>query len=356
MSDPAIFRAPSAAALLGWYDRHRRRLPWRAAPGTTPDPYLVWLSEAMLQQTTVTAVIPYYQRFVSRFPDVFALAAAPLDAVLVAWAGLGYYARARNLHAGARAVAAQGGFPRDVAGLRALPGVGPYTATAIAAIAFAVPGVPVDGNVTRIAARMGAVTAPLPAARAAIAAVADALGTDPAAQARPGDFAQALFDLGATICTSAAPACALCPWRADCAGHRLGVAGELPRKATKPARPARFGAHFWLTDAAGQVLLRRRPETGLLGGMMELPGTDWRAAPWSAPEALEAAPMAADWAALGQVRHGFTHFTLTLDVYAATVPAIHAAGTLRPQTALQDAALASVMRKCVALARMAGAA
>jgi A/G-specific adenine glycosylase len=338
-----------AEALLGWYDRHRRRLPWRAPPGEAADPYRVWLSEAMLQQTTVTAVIPYYERFVMRFPDLAALAAAPLEEVLAAWAGLGYYARARNLHACARAVAALGGFPRDPAALRALPGIGPYTAAAIAAIAFGVPGVPVDGNVERVAARIAAIAAPLPGARAEIRAAAEALGADPAARARPSDFAQALFDLGATICTPAAPACALCPWRDGCAARRQGLAAALPRKAPKPERPARFGAHFWLTDAKGQVLLRRRPPEGLLGGMTELPGTAWRADPWPAEEALAAAPMPAHWQAAGQVRHGFTHFTLTLDVYAATVPSIAAPGLLRPVAGLEEEALASVMRKCVAL-------
>ncbi len=349
MSASVIAPHAPAAALLAWYDRHRRRLPWRALPGETTDPYRVWLSEAMLQQTTVTAVIPYYERFVSRFPDVAALAAAPLDDVLAAWAGLGYYARARNLHACARAVAALGGFPRDVATLRALPGIGPYTATAIAAIAFGIPGVPVDGNVERVAARVAAIAAPLPGARPAIRAAAEALGADPAARARPSDFAQALFDLGASLCTPAVPACALCPWRDGCAARRSGIAAELPRKAPKPARPARFGAHFWLTDATGQVLLRRRPPSGLLGGMTELPGTDWRAAPWTMTEALALAPMAAAWWPAGQVRHGFTHFTLTIDVYAAAVEAIVAPGLLRPVVGLGAEALPSVMRKCVAL-------
>ena len=336
--------------MLAWYDRHRRVLPWRAAAGATPDPYRVFLSEAMLQQTTVAAVIPYWHRFVSRFPDVAALAAAPLDAVLAAWAGLGYYARARNLHEGARAVVAAGGFPRDLAGLRALPGVGPYTAAAIGAIAFGLPVVPVDGNVARVAARIAAVTAKPPAARAAIATAAAALGEDAAARARPGDFAQALFDLGALVCTPQAPRCLGCPWRDGCAGHAGGIAAELPRKAPKPPRPARFGAHFWLTDAAGRVLLRRRPPAGLLGGMMELPGTHWRAAPWTMAEALAAAPLPAAWRALGQVRHGFTHFTLTLDLYAAEAAAIGALGELHPPEALAGAALPSVMRKCVALA------
>jgi len=217
----------AAESLLHWYDRHRRHLPWRAEPGHVPDPYHVWLSEIMLQQTTVTAVIPYYERFTTRFPTVHALAAASLDDVLAAWAGLGYYARARNLHACARAVVAAGGFPRDAAGLRALPGIGAYTATAIGAIAFDTPGVPVDGNVERVVARLFAVTDPMPAAKPALRRLAEQLGTDPAATARPSDFAQALFDLGATVCTPAAPTCALCPWMRDCAARRQGIAAGL---------------------------------------------------------------------------------------------------------------------------------
>lgn len=341
------FATASAAALLAWYDRHRRTLPWRAPPGQAPDPYKIWLSEIMLQQTTVTAAIPYYERFVRRFPSVAALAAAPLDDVLAAWAGLGYYARARNLHAGARVVAAAGSFPGDLGALRALPGVGDYTATAIAAIAFGRPGVPVDGNVGRVAARIFAIDVPLPRGKPAIRAAAARLGEHPAALDRPADFAQALFDLGATICTPATPACGLCPWVADCAGRRAGVAAELPRRAPKSLRPLRHGAHFWLIDAQDRVLLRRRPPTGLLGGMMELPGTGWRAAPWPEPEALKYAPMAAAWRPAGQVRHGFTHFELHIDLYAASVPDINIDGMLRRRTDLADAALPSVMRKCI---------
>ncbi|MBN8875282.1 MAG: A/G-specific adenine glycosylase [Rhodospirillales bacterium] len=336
---------------MRWYDRHRRRLPWRAEPGEAADPYRVWLSEIMLQQTTVAAVIPYYERFLSRFPTVRHLAEAPLDDVLAAWAGLGYYARARNLHACAQAVAAAGGFPRDLAGLRALPGIGPYTAAAIGAIAFDLPAVPVDGNVERVVARIAAIEMPLPAGKAAIAAGAAALGEHPEAHARPSDFAQALFDLGATVCTPTRPTCALCPWREACAAQRLGIAETLPRKAPKPERPLRRGVHFWVTDGIGQVLLRRRPGSGLLGGMTELPGTPWREAPWTAQEALDHAPIAADWRPAGQVRHGFTHFELILDLFAAEVPVIDAEGFLHPVDALGDAALPSVMRKCV---RMAG--
>ena len=263
---------PRATELLAWYDRHRRRLPWRALPGESPDPYRVWLSEIMLQQTTVGAVIPYYERFLARFPTVQALAAAPEDAVMSAWAGLGYYARARNLQACARTVTALGGvFPSTLEGLQALPGIGPYTARAVAAIALGVPTVPVDGNVERVTSRLFAIETPLPAAKPAMAAAAARLGQDKAAQARASDFAQALFDLGATICTRA-PACALCPWAKPCLARAAGIADSLPRKAPKKTRPVRHGAQFWLTDASGQVLLRRRPPKGLLGGMTELPG------------------------------------------------------------------------------------
>ena len=304
----------------------------------------------MLQQTTVTAVLPYFEAFLTRFPTVAALAAADEADVMAAWAGLGYYARARNLHACARAVAALGAFPRTVEGLRALPGIGPYTASAVAAIAFGLPGVPVDGNVERVAARVFAIAEALPAARPAIAAAAARLGAQPAAVARPSDFAQALFDLGATVCAPASPACGVCPWLTGCAGRRAGIAGELPRKVPKAARPLRHGVHFWLTDAAGRVLLRRRPPRGLLGGMTELPGTPWRATPWPDSGWRAHAPMPAAWRAAGEVRHGFTHFELRLIVLAADVPVIAADGFLREAGSLADEALPSVMRKCVAAA------
>jgi A/G-specific adenine glycosylase len=340
-----------AIALLTWYDRHRRSLPWRAGPGEAIDPYHVWLSEIMLQQTTVAATIPYYERFLTRFPTVQKLAAAPLSDVLAAWAGLGYYARARNLHACASAVVAAGGFPRDLAGLRALPGIGEYTAAAVGAIAFGVPAVPVDGNVERVVARLHAVEAELPRAKPLLRELASRLGVDPAARERPSDFAQALFDLGATICTPARPTCALCPWMAGCAGRRAGIAAELPRRAVVRERPLRHGVHFWLTDAEGNVLLRRRPPAGLLGGMTELPGTDWRTEPWRAAEALALAPMLAEWQPAGQVRHGFTHFELTIDLFAAQVERIEGAGFARPIDTLAHEALPSVMRKCVHMAR-----
>ena len=330
-------------------------MPWRARPGETPDPYRVWLSEIMLQQTTVAAVVPYFERFLRRFPSVQDLASAPEGDVMEAWAGLGYYARARNLHACARLVAGQGGFPADVAGLRGLPGIGPYTAAAVASIAFAVPVVPVDGNVERVAARIACIEAPLPASRGLIGAAAARLGEDPAARARPADFTQALFDLGATICTARAPACGLCPWRGDCRAQAAGKERELPRKAAKPPRPMRYGAQFWLMDAAGRVLLRRRPPRGLLGGMLELPGAEWRAVPWAVADALAQAPQAALWRLAGQARHGFTHFELLMDVYVADVAEIAAPGLLRDAASLGTEALPTAMRRCVAVAQQARA-
>ncbi len=346
---------PDAAALLAWYDRHRRTLPWRAGPGEAADPYRVWLSEVMLQQTTVAAVLPYYEQFLTCFPTVRALAAAAPEDVMRRWAGLGYYARARNLLACAREVVRQGGaFPRTVEALRRLPGIGAYTAQAVAAIAFGVPGVPVDGNVERVAARVFAIATPLPAARPAFARAAARLGEAAAAVARPSDFAQALFDLGATVCTPAAPACVLCPWQPACLGVRAGIAPGLPRRAPKRARPVRHGAQFWLSDGAGGVLLRRRPERGLLGGMTELPGTPWREPPWGEAELLAHAPQPAGWRRLGEVRHVFTHFELRLQVFAAEVARIEAAGMVRPAEALAAEALPSVMRKCAALAVTAG--
>jgi A/G-specific adenine glycosylase len=304
----------------------------------------------MLQQTTVAAVIPYYERFVSRFPTVQALAAAPLDTVLSAWAGLGYYARARNLHACARVVAASGGFPADLAELQALPGIGGYTAAAIGAIAFGIPTVPVDGNVERVVSRLFAIETPMPGAKSAIREAAALLGADLAARARPSDFAQALFDLGAGICTPAAPGCGVCPWISACTARRMGIQGSLPRKSPKKQRPIRYGVHFWLTDDRRTVLLRTRPYNGLLGGMTELPGTQWRDTRWSVDEALADAPMVVPWRGAGQVRHGFTHFELIIDILAAHVPVIAAAGFAQPLDALDDAALPSVMRKCVRLA------
>ncbi len=341
---------PPAEALLRWYDRHRRSMPWRALPGEAPDPYRVWLSEIMLQQTTVAAVIPYFSRFLARFPTVEALAAAPDEQVMAAWAGLGYYARARNLLACARAVAARGGFPADVATLRTLPGIGAYTSASVAAIAFGVPVVPVDGNVERVVSRLFAIEVPLPASRPRIALGAARLGEDPAARARPSDFAQALFDLGATVCVPATPACGVCPWMPGCEGRRQGIAATLPRKLPRKARPVRHGAVFLVRDAADRVLLRRRPALGLFGAMTELPGTPWREAPWGREEALAEAPVAAAWRLAGEVRHGLTHFELRLAVHAAELAVVDAEGMLCATAGLADQALPTVMRRCVSLA------
>ena len=342
--------------LLAWYDANARDLPWRVGPadhalGERADPYRVWLSEVMLQQTTVAAVGPRYTRFLARFPTVHALAAADWAEVAEEWAGLGYYARARNLHACARAVAAAGGFPRDTAGLEALPGIGRYTASAVGAIAFDAPVVPVDGNVERVTARLAAIEDPLPGAKPRLTALAAGFMDDPAARARPGDFAQALFDLGATICTPRSPACALCPWQEDCTARRAGIAAELPRKSPKPARPLRHGTHFLLTDAQGRILLRRRPEKGLLGGMLEVPGTPWRAGPWPEAEALAHAPAEAPWRLLpGLARHGFTHFELEMVLYTAALPRRAAPEGEWQSPEAARGAVPSVMRRLLDLA------
>jgi len=336
-----------AQRLLAWYDRHRRALPWRAPPGATADPYHVWLSEVMLQQTTVAAVAPFFQVFVERWPTVKDLAAAPLDDVLRAWAGLGYYARARNLHKCAQTVAAwrDGRFPDGEEALRKLPGVGDYTAAAIAAIAFDRPAVVMDGNIERVMARLFAVAEPLPGAKPTLKRLAARL--TPAA--RPGDYAQAAMDLGATVCTPRKPACTLCPWLADCVARARGIAGELPAKAARAERPTRRGVAFWTVRKDGAVLLRRRPEVGLLGGMMEIPSTPWREDAWPPEEAAREAPMAAEWRAVpGIVRHTFTHFHLELWLMAGKVAAnALARGLWCPLDRLGDHALPTLMRKVV---------
>lgn len=355
----AIPDPPPAGPLLGWYDRHRRTLPWRvyAPPGEARgerDPYRIWLSEVMLQQTTVATVGPRYARFLARFPDVRALAAAPWEEVAAEWAGLGYYARARNLHAAARAVVARGGFPDTEAGLRELPGIGAYTAAAVAAIAFDRPTVPVDGNVERVVSRLLAIREPLPGARRLIAPAAARFMEGEEARARPGDFVQALFDLGATICTPRRPACALCPWRGDCAAQRLGIQETLPVKAPKAARGGRHGLHFLARDPAGRLLLRHRPPEGLLGGMLEIPGTPWReGAPWSLEEALPHAPLlGAGWRLRpGTARHGFTHMDLDMRLAEAAVPESPAPpgmAWMEPEAA--RAALPTAMRRLLSLA------
>jgi A/G-specific adenine glycosylase len=311
--------SPSIVAelLLGWYDRHGRELPWRSKRGQRADPYHVWLSEVMLQQTTVVTVGPYFQRFLERWPTVGDLAAASLDEVLVSWAGLGYYARARNLHRCAREVVARhgGAFPADEEALRHLPGIGDYTAAAIAAIAFDRPAVVMDGNIERVAARLFVIEEPLPRAKPLFKQWVARMTP----QNRPGDFAQAVMDLGATLCTPRKPACAFCPCRPICRAASLGIAEALPVKASKPERPVRHGVVFWLRNSVGEVLLRRRPERGLLGGMMEFPSTDWRSDPFPRAEAEQQAPLRVDWQPLpGLVSHTFTHFHLQLALLAAT--------------------------------------
>lgn len=298
--------------LLVWYDAEGRDLPWRIK-GAAGDPYRVWLSEIMLQQTTVGAVIPYFQNFVGRWPSLAALAAACLDDVLIAWQGLGYYARARNLHRCAQVLCAEhaGRFPTDEAGLRALPGIGPYTAAAIAAIAFDVPSTVVDGNVERVMSRLFAVEDPLPESKELLARAA--AGLTPSR--RPGDHAQALMDLGATVCTPRAPDCGVCPWQRSCRAHAAGRATELPRRIKKKPRPTRFAVAYWVERPDGAVLLRRRAESGLLGGMMEVPSTPWREQVWPISEAKRHAPCAARWRAVsGSVGHTFTHFHLEVAV------------------------------------------
>ena len=307
--------APPAETLLAWYDRHRRALPWRALPGERMNPYRVWLSEIMLQQTTVAAVKPYFESFLARWPQIEDLAAAELDEVLHAWAGLGYYARARNLHKCAKIVAQDygGRFPDTEYGLAELPGIGPYTAAAIAAIAFDRHASPVDGNIERVVARLFAVEESMPAAKPKLRALAATL-TPPT---RAGDYAQAAMDLGATLCTPRKPACSLCPWIEVCAARALGRSEEFPRRVPKPDKPTRRGVVFWALDAKGRVLIRRRVESGLLGGMMEFPSTEWTQAGSPAATAIKEAPVAADWSELpGLVRHTFTHFHLELTVLA----------------------------------------
>ncbi|MTJ83274.1 MAG: A/G-specific adenine glycosylase [Telmatospirillum sp.] len=344
---PYVSPADLADRLLAWYDRNARTLPWRTLPGGRPDPYHVWLSEVMLQQTTVVAVAPYFRTFIERWPPVGDLAAAPLDEVLPAWAGLGYYARARNLHKCAQTVAEwRGGvFPDDEEALRQLPGIGDYTAAAITAIAYGRRAVVMDGNIERVIARMFAVTEPLPGAKPRLKSLAGSLTPD----YRPGDYAQAAMDLGATVCTPRQPACVLCPWRDSCEGRRQGIAEGLPAKKPKADRPTRRGIVFWTVRKDGAVLLRRRPETGLLGGMMEIPSTPWRDQPWTLEDAAGEAPVQAPWRLLpGMVRHTFTHFHLELTVAAgrAKVPEL-ARGLWCPLDQLGDHALPTLMRKVV---------
>jgi A/G-specific adenine glycosylase len=335
-----------AARLLAWYDTHRRVLAWRAAPGETPDPYRVWLSEIMLQQTTVTAVGKYFLGFLARWPTVEALAAAPLDEVRAQWAGLGYYTRARNLHRAAQIIANElgGRFPADAGALRQLPGIGAYTAGAIAAIAFDAQEAAVDANAERVIARYCAVEQPLPKAKPALRRLAQTL----VPKKRAGDFAQALMDMGALVCTPRRPACEKCPWADDCRGRPM--AHTLPRRAPARVRPLKRGAAFVARDRDGAVLLVRRPENGLLGGMLQPPLGPWNAAFPAREEALLQAPFRAAWRRrAGIVRHGFTHFELEIEVWRADVSAgCRENGLWLAGDELARAALPTVMRKILA--------
>ena len=348
---PSAQGSPDASAeLLAWYDRHARRLPWRVGPkdrrrGLRPDPYRVWLSEIMLQQTTVKAVAPYFQRFVARWPTVHDLAAAEDNEIMAAWAGLGFYSRARNLIACGRAVAARPGacFPETSEELTRLPGIGAYTSAAIAAIAFDQPAAVIDGNVGRVIARLFAIDAPLLAAKPLIRAALTPL----VPEERAGEFAEALMDLGATICTPKKPACGLCPWSEPCAARREGRQLELPVKEAKKARRTRYGTAYVVRRADGAILLRRRPPRGLLGGMSEVPGTDWT----EAREARPSHPLAGRWSTLPTpVEHIFTHFSLRLSIERAEVHAEIAAPEghwWAPAITLSQEALPSVMKKAI---------
>lgn len=355
MTEPAA--TDLAAGLLAWYDAHARVLPWRVSPrarraGEQPDPYRVWLSEIMLQQTTVQAVKPYFLAFTERWPTVDDLARADEADVMKAWAGLGYYSRARNLKACAETVARDhhGAFPDSEDALLGLPGIGPYTAAAIAAIAFDRPAAVVDGNVERVISRLRAIETPLPAAKAEIRAATGEL----VPQVRPGDFAQAMMDLGASLCSPRRPACALCPWSAPCAGRAAGIAETLPRKAPKAAKPTRRGMAFVVTRSDGAVLLRRRPPKGLLGGMSEPPVSPWSETTGTDDLSLlpkDLSGLKLRWTRIaGEVRHTFTHFHLELGVWRAEA----SAGTHPPPGhwwsspgELAGEALPTVMRKAV---------
>lgn len=337
----------AASDLLDWYDRHARTLPWRVPPAVddAADPYRVWLSEVMLQQTTVAAVAPYFHKFVSLWPRVEDLAAAEDAAVMAEWAGLGYYARARNLLKCARVVTSEHGgrFPDTAERLRKLPGIGPYTAAAIAAIAFGRPETVVDGNVERVMSRLFAVETPLPTAKSELTELAASLTPEE----RPGDYAQAVMDLGATICTPKSPACGICPWMPRCSARMRGIAPDLPRKLPKKAKPVRFGHVYIARRTDNAVLTEIRPERGLLGGMLAFPSTDWaEIAPPDTP------PQDALWHEIGEVRHTFTHFHLRLLVHIAQLPqeVVPLRGHWTDPREFRPSALPTLMRKAWNLA------
>ncbi len=338
--------------LLQWYDAHARAMPWRVGPadraaGIRPDPYRVWLSEVMLQQTTVAAVKDYFHRFTSRWPTVKDLAAAADADVMGEWAGLGYYARARNLLKCARVVAhdLDGAFPDTYEGLLKLPGIGPYTAAAIASIAFDRPEVVLDGNVERVMARLHDIHDPLPGSKPLLKERAAELTP----QERPGCHAQAVMDLGATICTPRSPACGICPWRDPCAARVAGTAAELPKKTPKKPKPTRHGIIYLARSGKGDWLLERRPDKGLLGGMLGWPGSEWNDSPQPTP------PFQTDWQDLGvEVRHTFTHFHLILRVMVAELPSSFTPGPAQEvisRHAFRPSDLPTVMRKAFDLWR-----
>lgn len=352
-SKPAASGSEAAGRLLAWYAGNARALPWRAAPGRLQEPYRVWLSEIMLQQTTVSAVKAYYEKFLRLWPDFPALAAAPLDDVMKAWAGLGYYSRARNLHACARAVACEHGgrLPDTEEALRKLPGIGAYTSAAIAAIAFGRRAVVVDANVERVVARLFAIAEPLPKAKPAIRRATDLLTPGE----RAGDFAQAMMDLGATLCTPKNPSCMLCPLRKDCAAFAQGNAETYPFKPAKAEKPRRFGAVFVLRRDDGKILMRTRAPKGLLGGMAEFPGSEW-SVDFRIASAPAHAPFDTEWKKVrGHVDHVFTHFALQLTVFAGAV----ARGKRAPkgmrwvaEAQVEEEALPTLMRKVWTHARL----
>jgi A/G-specific adenine glycosylase len=345
VSESKTSPAEISGLVLAWYDHNARDLPWRIAPaadkaGKRPDPYTVWLSEIMLQQTTVKAVEPYFQAFTTRWPKLFDLAAAADEEVMAAWAGLGYYARARNLLKCARVITRDfgGAFPKDRAAMQRLPGIGPYTSAAIAAIAFGQPETVVDGNIERIMARLFAVENPLPKAKPRLAGFASGLTP----KDRPGDYAQGLMDIGSTICTPRDPTCGICPLSHSCKARKLGCAGELPRREVRPPKPVRRGIVYVAVRADGALLLERRPDTGLLGGMLGWPGGDWGATARPDP------PIEADWQSLpDEVRHTFTHFHLRLEIRVALgVPDTEPrTGRFVPVAEFDPSTLPTVMRK-----------
>ena len=352
-SIPDSRRLPTTAAdqLLGWYDAHHRRLPWRITPdqsrdGVVADPYRIWLSEVMLQQTTVQAVKSYFEKFVTLWPDVAALATADIEEVMKAWAGLGYYSRARNLKKCAELIVDEhaGMFPDTLEDLMRLPGIGPYTASAIAAIAFNRPEAAIDGNVERVVARLRAIATPVREAKSEITSIVQSM----VPPSRPGDFAQAMMDLGATICTPKNPACALCPLQQHCAATAGSNPELFPVKPPKQTKPQRKGAAFVAVRDNGSVLLRKRPASGLLGGMSEVPTTNWSARVDGATTA-DSAPFAAQWQRKGTITHVFTHFRLELTVYLANVGSMETSGNQwwSAKEHIGGEALPTVMKKVV---------